>query len=97
MGHYKLTEDAKADLIRIHQYGVFKFGEAQADKYFMAFFDQFDLIADQPFLCPSVDFIRKGYRRSVCGADSIYFRIENDTVEIMAIIGRQDLDQNLLQ
>ncbi|MEX2569260.1 MAG: type II toxin-antitoxin system RelE/ParE family toxin [Cyclobacteriaceae bacterium] len=93
MGHYKLTEDAKADLIRIHHYGVVKFGEAQADKYFMAFFDQFDLIADQPYLFPSVDFIRKGYRRSVCGADSIYFRIENDTVEIMAIIGRQDLDE----
>ena len=97
MGHYKLTEDAKADLIRIHQYGVLKFGEVQADKYFMAFFDQFELIADQPFLFPSVDFIRKGYRRSVCGADSIYFRIENDTVEIMSIIGRQDLDENSFQ
>jgi toxin ParE1/3/4 len=97
MGHYKLTEDAKADLIRIHQYGVLKFGEAQADKYFMAFFDQFELIADQPFLFPSVDYIRKGYRRSVCGEDSIYFRIENDTVEIMSIIGRQDLDENSLQ
>lgn len=96
MGRYKLTEDAKADLIRIHQYGVVKFGETQADKYFMTFFDQFELIADQPFLFPSVDFIRKGYRRSVCGADSIYFRIENDTVEIMSIIGRQDWDENLL-
>ena len=43
MGHYKLTEDAKADLIRIHQNGVFKFGEAQADKYFMAFLVSFNL------------------------------------------------------
>ncbi|MEX2595206.1 MAG: type II toxin-antitoxin system RelE/ParE family toxin [Anditalea sp.] len=81
----------------MHQYGVFKFGEAQTEKYFMAFFDQFELIADQPYLFPSVDFIRKGYRRSVCGADSIYFRIENDTVEIMSIIGRQELDENSLQ
>lgn len=97
MGHYRLSADAKADLIRIHQYGVFKFGETQADKYFMAFFDQFELIADQPYLFPSVDFIREGYRRSVCGADSIYFRIEDDTVEIMSIIGRQDLDENSLQ
>lgn len=60
----------------------------------MAFFDQFDLIADQPYLFPSVDFIREGYRRSVCGADSIYFRIENNAVEIMAIIGRLDFDGN---
>lgn len=85
MGHYRLTEEAKVDLIRIHKYGVLRFGEAQADKYFMAFFDQFDLIADQPYLFPSVDFIKVGYRRSVCGADSIYFRIERDAVEIMAI------------
>lgn len=64
---------------------------------FMAFFDQFKLIAEQPFLFPSVDFIRQGYRRSVCGADSTYFSIENNTVEIMSIIGRQDLDDNSLQ
>ena len=54
----------------------------KADKYLMAFFDQIELIANQPYLFPSVDFIRKGYRRSICGADSIYYRIENDTVEI---------------
>ncbi|WP_162339850.1 type II toxin-antitoxin system RelE/ParE family toxin [Cyclobacterium salsum] len=94
MGHYRLTEDAKADLIRIHHYGVLRFGENQAEKYFMAFFDQFDLIADQPYLFPSVDFIREGYRRSVCRADSIYFRIESNAVEIMAIIGRQDFDED---
>jgi len=35
MGNYKLSENAKADLIRIHQYGVREFGEAQADKYFI--------------------------------------------------------------
>lgn len=31
MGSYKLTEDAKDDLRRIYEYGVKKFGEAQAD------------------------------------------------------------------
>jgi toxin ParE1/3/4 len=29
----------------------------------------------------------------VCGVDSIYYRIEGETVEIMAIIGRQDLEE----
>jgi len=38
---------------------------------------------------------KKGYRRCVCGVDSIYYRIENGTVEIMAIIGRQDLNSIL--
>ena len=42
MGNYKLSEDAKADLIRIHQRGVREYGETQADKYYVAFFDRFE-------------------------------------------------------
>ncbi|MEE9356321.1 MAG: type II toxin-antitoxin system RelE/ParE family toxin [Methylococcaceae bacterium] len=46
MGNYKLSEDAENDLIRIHQYGVIKHGETQADKYYFAFFDRFEKIAE---------------------------------------------------
>ena len=95
MAKYKLSNVAKEDLIRIHQYGVKKFGMIQADKYFDSFFEYFDVIALQPFSFESVNFIKKGYRRCVCGTDAIYFKINNDTVEIMAIIGRQDL-KNIL-
>jgi toxin ParE1/3/4 len=92
MANYKLSNSAKEDLIRIHHYGVEKFGMVQADKYFNAFFECFENIADRPYSFESVDHIRKGYRRCVCGSDSIYFRFIDDTVEIMAIIGRQDLN-----
>lgn len=95
MAKYRLSNEAKGDLIRIHHYGVEKFGMTQADKYFNAFFEYFDIIAQQPFSFESVDYIKKGYRRCVCGVDSIYFKIENGTVEIMAIIGRQDLNNIL--
>jgi len=91
MAKYRLSNEAKEDLIRIHHYGVEKFGLTQADKYFNSFFECFEIIARQPFSFESVDYIKKGYRRCVCGADSIYYRINIDTVEIMAIIGRQDL------
>ncbi|GAO30819.1 hypothetical protein JCM15548_13133 [Geofilum rubicundum JCM 15548] len=67
----------------------------QADKYYDAFFEYFEVIAKRPFSFESVDHIKKGYRRCVCGVDSIYFKIENGTVEIMAIIGRQDLNSIL--
>ena len=92
MAKYKLSNSAKEDLIRIHQYGVKKFGMTQADKYFDSFFKYFDIIAQRPFSFESVDFVKNGYRRCVCGSDSIYYRIIEDTVEIMAIIGRQDLN-----
>lgn len=92
MANYRLSNEAKEDLIRIHHYGVARFGMAQADKYFEAFFDCFEIIALRPFSFESIDHIRKGYRRCVCGADSIYFRIVDGTVEIMAIVGRQDIN-----
>ena len=95
MANYKLSNVAKEDLIRIHQYGVKKFGMNQADKYFHTLFEYFELIAEQPFSFESVDHIRKGYRRCVCGVDAIYYRISGEHVEIMAIIGRQDLNQIL--
>ena len=95
MAEYRLSNAAKEDLIRIHHYGIEKFGIAQADKYFDSFFDYFEIIAQRPFSFESVDYIKKGYRRCVCGADSIYYRINNDIVEIMAIIGRQDV-RNIL-
>jgi toxin ParE1/3/4 len=91
MAEYKLSQEAKEDLIRIHQYGVEKFGMAQADKYYNTFFDYFEIIAQQPFSFESIAYIRNGYRRCACGVESIYYRINSGTVEIMAIVGRQDL------
>jgi toxin ParE1/3/4 len=93
MSKHSLSVTAKEDLIRIYQYGVQKFGEKQADKYFQSFFEYFDVIAERPESFESVDFIKPGYRRCVCGVDSIYFKMNEDIVEIMAIIGRQDLTQ----
>jgi toxin ParE1/3/4 len=90
---YRLSNTAKEDLIRIHHYSVKQFGTKHADKYFEAFFDHFELIAKNPHLFESVDFIKPGYRRCVCGVDSIFFKIKDDFIEIMAIIGRQDLNQ----
>ena len=93
MVNYRISEDAKADLQRIYRHGVREFGEEQAVLYFDAFFERFEELADHPDMYQSVDDIRKGYRRSVCGVDSIYYRVVDGTVEIMRILGQQDVDQ----
>ena len=95
MAKYRLSNEAKNDLIKIHQFGTYKFGEAQADKYFHTFFEYFDIISENPYSFESIDFIKPGYKRCVCGADNIFYRIENNIVEIMAIIGRQDINNVL--
>ena len=89
--NYKLSLEAKEDLRRIYYYGLKNWGEKQADKYYFAFFEHFELIAKNPHMYQPVDQIRKGYRRSVCGVDTIYFRIDKGVVEIMTIIGQQDI------
>lgn len=92
MAEYRLSNVAREDLIRIHHYGIKKFGIAQADKYYNSFFEYFDIITQRPYSFESVDYIKQGYRRCVCGSDSIYFKINKNVIEIMTIIGRQDLN-----
>ena len=90
MANYKLSKLAKEDLIRIHEYGTWNFGAARAEKYFLAFFDRFEEIAQRPYSFEDVSYIASGYRRCISGVDTIYFRVENESVEIMTIIGRQE-------
>jgi toxin ParE1/3/4 len=79
--------------------GFNEFGEVQADAYIDKLFAQFDEIALHPYAFQSVDALRVGYRRCVCGVDSIYYRIVDEQVDIMRILGRQDalsyLDEDL--
>lgn len=91
MYSYVLTKDVEDDLERIHDYGVAKFGMLQADIYYEMFFECFDKIASNPFMFPSSDYLKKGYRYCVCGVDTIFYRIiSDDLVEIVVIIGRQE-------
>ena len=95
MAEYRISNLAKEDLIRIHRYGAEQFGTEQADKYFNAFFDKFELIAERPYAFESADFIKSGYRKCVCGVDTIFYRVNNGVTEIMTIIGRQDRIEKL--
>ena len=93
MANYRLAPQAEADLYRIWLYGVRQWGIDAADEYQRALHEHFETIAANPLRYPAVNDIRKGYRRSVLRSDSIYFRIDGETVEIMAIIGQQNLDE----
>lgn len=91
MYSYKLSFEAEEDITRIYEYGYYKFGVVQADKYYDMLFECFNKIATNPLMFPTADHIKKGYCSCVCGVDTIYYRInENRIIEIITIIGRQD-------
>ena len=93
MANYKLSPNAVEDIERIWFYGLEQWGVAQADKYVKTLYQRFSELAKNPRQYPSVDNIREGYRRSVCGSNSIFYRIEGTDVEIIAVIGQQDLQE----
>ena len=93
MSNYRISRQAKLDLQQIYQYGFDQFVEEQADRYFWGFFECFEKIAEHPEHYPIVDYIRIGYRRCVYKSDTIYFRVQSSQVEIMAILGGQDVDE----
>lgn len=90
MASYRLSDMALADLERLYERGILTFGLRLADKYYDELLARMQQIADRPKLSPAVNDIRKGYRRSVCGVDSIYYRIGEQGVEIVRVLGRQD-------
>ena len=87
---FYLTEEAKKDLIQIYTFGVHHFGELQAENYFNGFFIAFNQIANSPFSYQKVYGLNRTYRRKVYGSDSIYYRVVEDKIEIIRIIGQQD-------
>lgn len=90
MSKYKLSIEAEQDMKAIYKYGLEKFGVKQADKYYYELHARFERAAESPLLYPSVEHIAEGLRRSVCGVSSIYYRVNDESIEIMAIIGQQD-------
>ncbi|MFT5114093.1 MAG: toxin ParE1/3/4, partial [Parasphingorhabdus sp.] len=78
-------------LNRIWLHGLRNYGLEQADNYYNALFDRFEELAENPYLYQSVDHIREGYRRSPCGVDNIYYRINSQYIEMMNVVGRQDI------
>ena len=89
MNEYLLNEDAKEDLWRIYEYGRNTFGSTQADKYYNMMLLSFERIASNNLMFP-ISQQNLSYRSCVCGVDTIYFKINNNVVEIMAIIGMQN-------
>jgi len=90
VGKYRLSKLAEEDLLRIADYGDEQFGILQSDRYRDQLKQRFSALAEQPYLYQAVDDIREGFRRSVCGIHSIYYRLDEQGVEIMRVLGRQD-------
>ena len=92
MANYKLNEAAAEDLQQLIEFGIDRFGLDTAKLYLDGMTKRFENLAEAPLRYQSVDHIYSGYRRSVYGSHSIYYRIGDTNIEIMRILNRQNPD-----
>ena len=94
---HKLSNKAEDDLDRIYEYGLLHHGLEDADQYYDGLIERLEKLGESPYQYPAVDHIRTGYRLSVYGVNSIYYRIEQDRnrVLIVRVLGRQNPTKSL--
>ena len=97
MAVYKLKVSFRAEqqLEKMYLDGCVLWGIKQADEYYDNLINHFDLLCESPLLFVSVDSIRPGYRRSVCAKHSIYYRVKNNTIEVMGVLKKQSTTKQL--
>lgn len=87
---YRISETALRDLQEIKNYGSKNFGHKNAINYIKEIRNKIRLISRLPLIYQELDHIRPNYRRAIHKSHSIYFKIENEQVLIMRVIGMQD-------
>lgn len=88
---YQLSRAADADLERIVEFSIDRFGEMEARKYYDGLARQLDELAENPLRYPAIDHICRGYRRCIYGSHAIYYLQKEPQVLIVRILNTQDI------
>ncbi len=92
MANYRLSQAADEDLDRLFDHGIDRFGLDQAIEYLDGLIRRFSALAETPDQWQAVEHIRSGYRRSVYGSHSIYYRMDADDIVVVRILGQENPD-----
>ena len=91
-----ISKKALSDLEEIWLYTVKKWSIAQADRYHGLIFDEINYICKNINAGKSMEHVRKGYRASKVKHHLIFYRVVNDTVEVIRILHeRMDIENRL--
>lgn len=93
---YVISKEAIADVDEIWRYTVENWSVEQANRYYDLIFDEIGYICKKPDSGKSIEDIRKGYRVSKVKSHLIFYKIVNDSVEIIRILHqRMDIESQL--
>ncbi len=95
---YIISKRAVPDLEEIWLYTFNTWSVEQADRYYSLIIDEIEYICRNIDSGKSMNFVRKGYRASKVKSHLIFYRVYNDTVEIIRILHeRMDIDNRLIE
>ncbi len=93
---YVISKKALSDAEEIWFYTAEKWSVDQANRYYNLIFDEINFICKNIDAGKSMEHVRKGYRASKVKSHLIFYRILNNTVEIIRILHeRMDIENRL--
>ena len=92
----QFTQLAENDFAGIYEFGVTHFGIHQAELYIQKLSRHLEHLLESPLIAPSAEEFLPGYRRSVIGQHSVYYRMTDSGILIGRILGRQNPDPQTL-
>ena len=93
---FVISKKAVSDLEEIWLYTVEKWSKEQADRYYNLIFNEINYICRNVSAGKSMEHVRKGYLASKVKSHLIFYKIVNDTIEIIRILHeRMDVENRL--
>jgi len=93
---YKISRKAASDLEAIWLYTFENWSVEQADRYYNLIIDEIKYLANNPKVGKDYGHVRAGYFRSTVKSHFIFYKISQDTLEVIRILHqRMDIDARL--
>jgi len=96
MGVYKLSRKAEIDLAAMYEFGIYKFGLTQAQQYFYAMHDAFDVLSENMDLGLDASEFIPDLKRLSYKAHTIFYLQATSGIYIIRVLSqRMDYNSNL--
>jgi len=96
MGVYKLSSKAEIDLAAMYEFGIYKFGLTQAQNYFYAMHEAFEVLAENLNLVRDASAFIEGLKRFSYESHTIFYLQTASGIFILRVLSqRMDYDRNL--
>ena len=93
---FVISKKAISDLEEIWLYTFEKWSSQQADRYYKLIFDEINYIRKNNAAGKSMEYVRKGYRASKVKFHLIFYKLSNETIEVIRILHeRMDIEDRL--